>query len=102
MKFRHVIFNSAGDWFPKTVSRDQFGYCGYEAEIGTSIKSSQIILSNLFNWNWINQKTNLLFFEQTFLNPNLNSISQLRVSFERTPGGGFQAQIRINQLEEEF
>ena len=72
--------------------------CGYEAEIGTSIDSSKIILSSLQERQWLDENTEVLFFEQTYYNGNLNSFLMLRISFEKTVGGLLQGQLDIKQL----
>ena len=90
------------DWEPITVPKHWFEKCAFEAEIGTSVESSDIILSALRSANWIDNETSLLFFEQTFLNAALRTLYQLRVSFERTNGGGFHQQVKMNQIQLEM
>ena len=72
--------------------------CAYEADIGSSIDSSKIILSSLQERQWLDENTDILFFEQTYYNGNLNSFLMLRISFEKTVGGLLQGQLDIKQL----
>ena len=53
-------------------------------------KKFKTILNDLRSNGWLDNGTSLLFFEQTYFNPNINSFSQLRISFERAPGGIYQ------------
>ena len=46
--------------------------CGYEDKIGTDLDSSQMILKFLQEKQWLGHDTDVLFFEQTFYNGNLN------------------------------
>ena len=74
-----------GDWESDSQFLRKFPKCGFEANMGTSKESSDIILNFLFENAWIDNVTDLLFFEQTFLNPNLNSLFQVQLSFEKVP-----------------
>ena len=72
--------------------------CGYEAEIGSSVDTSKLILSYLQEQQWLDEHTETLFFEQTYYNGNLNSFLMLRISFEKTVGGLLQGQLDLKQL----
>ena len=54
------------DWRARTFMT--FGDYGYEAEIGNSIDTANIILENLNNGSWIDNNTTLFFIEQTYFN----------------------------------
>ena len=45
---------------------------------------------------------NRVWVVNRFFNGYLNTVSQLRSSFERTPGGAFHHQFKINQLKLEL
>ena len=70
--------NIPNDWIPGTSSDGaghwRFGNCHYEAELGTSRQTSQTIMDSLYEGAWLDNNTNLLFFEQTYFNGNLNSL----------------------------
>ena len=72
--------------------------CGYEGEIGTDLDSSQMILKFLQEKQWLGHDTDVLFFEQTFYNGNLNSFLMMRISFEKTHGGILAGQLDIKQM----
>ena len=72
-----------GDWESDSEFLRKFPKCGFEANVGSSSESSDIILNFLFENAWIDNETELLFFEQTFLNANLNSLFQVQLSFEK-------------------
>ena len=72
--------------------------CGYEGEIGTDLDSSQMILKFLQEKQWLGHDTDVLFFEQTFYNGNLNSFLMLRISFEKTHVGILAGQLDIKQM----
>ena len=54
------------DWSARTYMT--FGNNAYEAEIGNSIETADIILESLQNGSWIDNNTTLLFIEQTYFN----------------------------------
>ena len=60
---------------------------------------SDIVLANLRGHSWLDNGSTLIIFEQTFINAYLNTVSQLRSSFERTPGGAFHYRLEVNQLK---
>ena len=72
-----------------------FEKCGYEAEMGTNLESSQMILKNLYDGNWLNNETDVIMFEQTYFNGYINSFLMLRVSFEHVSGGAYHGQLRL-------
>ena len=71
------------DWESDSDFLREFPKCGFEGNVGSSSESSAIILNFLFENAWIDNETELLFFEQTFLNANLNSLFQVQLSFEK-------------------
>ena len=73
----------------------EFEKCGFEAEMGTNLESSQMILKNLYDGNWLNNATDVIMFEQTYFNGYINSFLMLRVSFEHVSGGAYHGQLRL-------
>ena len=57
-----------------------------------------MILNFLEKEQWLDEETDVLFFEQTFYNGNLNSFLMLRISFEKTHGGILAGQLDIKQM----
>ena len=60
--------------------------------------SAEMILNFLEKEQWLDEETDVLFFEQTFYNGNLNSFLMLRISFEKTHGGILAGQLDIKQM----
>ena len=54
------------DWSARTYMT--FRHHGYEAEMGNSIETADIILESLKNGSWIDNNTTLFFVEQTYFN----------------------------------
>ena len=63
--------------------------------MGTNLESSQMILRNLYDENWLNNQTDVIMFEQTYFNGYINSFLMLRVSFEHVSGGAYHGQLRL-------
>ncbi|CBY33004.1 unnamed protein product [Oikopleura dioica] len=70
----------------------------YEAELGVDLDSCELIIEELKNSAWIDNSTSFLMIEQTYFNGNINIFAQLRLTFERTPGGGYTPTLSINQF----
>ena len=62
--------------------------------MGTDLVSSEMILGNLFENQWLDNQTDLFMFEQTYFNANVNIIFLLRISFEHVSGGAYSGQLR--------
>ena len=74
--------------------KTDFAEYGFEAEMGTDLVSSEMILENLFQNQWLDNQTDLIMFEQTYFNANVNIIVLLRISFEHVSGGAYSGQLR--------
>ena len=70
----------------------------YEAELGVDLDSCELIIEELKNSAWIDNSTSFLMIEQTYFNGNINIFAQLRLTFERAPGGGYTPTLSINQF----
>ena len=51
----------------------EFPKYGFEAEIGNSRTTAEIILESLKSENWFDNETALIFIEQTYYNPNVKA-----------------------------
>ena len=86
------------DWYSFTVRVPrEFGDCGYEAELGHTKASGKFMAKFLETYNWLDNKTTLVFFEQSYLNIPLSTFLMQRVSFQFSYGGGVHANVRITQ-----
>ena len=74
--------------------KTDFAEYGFEAEMGTDLVSSEMILGNLFENQWLDNQTDLIMFEQTYFNANVNIIILFRISFEHVSGGAYSGQLR--------
>ena len=74
----------------KTRGLKDFATCAYEAEMGTNLATSKLILKNLKSSQWLDTNTDSVFFEQTYYNGNINSFLMFRISWEHVDGGMFQ------------
>ena len=63
--------------------------------MGTDLVSSEMILENLFQNQWLDNQTDLMMFEQTYFNANVNIIVLFRISFEHVSGGAYSGQLRL-------
>ena len=75
--------------------KTDFAENGFEAEMGTDLASSEMILENLFQNEWLDNQTDLIMFEQTYFNANVNIILLFRISFEHVSGGAYSGQLRL-------
>ena len=67
------------DWASVTTlvrSLSEFGECSYEAELGHTKSSGRFMAELLKSENWLDTRTTLLFFEQTYINIPLRTVSQ--------------------------
>ena len=62
--------------------------------MGTDLVSSEMILESLFQNQWLDNQTDLIMFEQTYFNANVNIIVLFRISFEYVSGGAYSGQLR--------
>ena len=79
-----------------------FAEYGYEAEMGTDLVSSEMILENLFQNQWLDNQTDLVMFEQTYFNANVNIIILFRISFEHVSGGAYSGKLRLVSMPRLF
>ena len=86
-----LTVNSGYFWLLyKTRGLNDFAKCAYEAEMGTNLATSKLILKNLKSSQWLDTETDSVFFEQTYYNGNINSFLMFRISWEHVDGGMFQ------------
>lgn len=63
--------------------------------MGTDLVSSEMVLESLFQNQWLDNQTDLIMFEQTYFNANVNIIVLFRISFEHVSGGAYSGQLRL-------
>ena len=73
--------------------------CEFFSELGTSRESAEFMIKELFENAWADGKTELVIFEQGFLNMNINSFIQLRLVYEFQQGGAIFPSLSIQQLK---
>ncbi|CAG5094716.1 Oidioi.mRNA.OKI2018_I69.XSR.g13805.t1.cds [Oikopleura dioica] len=72
--------------------------CEFSTILGTSVTSGKFILGELRKNKWIDLKSSVVIFEQSFLQAHSNAFIQLRIIFELVDGGGVVSSLTIQQL----
>ncbi|CBY33531.1 unnamed protein product [Oikopleura dioica] len=73
--------------------------CDFFSELGTSRESAEFMINELFENAWVDGKTELVIFEQSFLNMNINSFIQVRIIYEFQEGGAIFPSLSIQQFK---